>query len=160
MVVAGKDVAEDLLVSTLRGLHQQGKLPLLSMDLDDTFLPFGQFITETELDGLIDYLDAGGMLTFNTLATKEWFYRRVIDRLVNACSRKNCAHLLGQLYWIVSGGREIFVYDSPSHSYCRIHSTTPSTKAEGLLPLLRNLDPPNGRGIGRWRCQVLRSRRT
>ena len=52
------------------------------MDLDDTFLPFGQIITETELDGLIAYLDAGGMLTFNTLATKEWFYRRVIDRLV------------------------------------------------------------------------------
>lgn len=145
MVVAGKDAAEDLLVSTLRGLHQQGKLPLLSMDLDDTFLPFGQFITETELDGLIAYLDAGGMLTFNTLATKEWFYRRVIDRLVNACSRKNCAHLLGRLYWIVSGGREIFGYDSPSNSYRRESiAPRPSTKAEGLLHLLRNLDPSVG----------------
>jgi hypothetical protein len=112
------------------------------MDLDDTFLPFGQFITETELDGLIAYLDAGGMLTFNTLASKEWFYRRVIDRLVNACSRKNCAHLLGRLYWIVSGGREIFGYDSPSNSYRRESiAPRPSTKAEGLLHLLRNPRP-------------------
>ena len=143
-MVAGKDAAQDLLVATLRGLHQRGKLPLLSMDLDDTFLPFGQVITETELNGLIAYLDAGGMLTFNTLAPKEWFYLRVIDRLVNACYRKNCAHLLGQLHWIVSGGREIFVYDLPSHNYRRIHSTTLSTKAEGLLHLLRNLDPNVG----------------
>jgi hypothetical protein len=109
------------------------------MDLDDTFLPFGQVITETELDGLIAYLDAGGMLTFNTLAPKEWFYLRVIDRLVTACYHKNCAHLLGQLHWIVSGGREIFVYDPPSQIYRRIHSTAQSTKAEGLLHLLRNL---------------------
>jgi len=141
VVVAGRDAAQDLLVSTLRGLHQQGKLPLLSMDLDDTFLPFGQVITETELDDLLAYLDAGGMLTFNTLASKEWFYLRVIDRLVNACSRKNCAHLLGRLHWIVSGGCEIFVYDLPSQSYRRMHSTTQSTKAEGLLHLLGNLDP-------------------
>jgi hypothetical protein len=138
--VAGKDAVQDLLVARLRGLHQRGKLPLLSLDVDDTFLPFGQVITETELDILFAYLDAGGQLTFNTLAPKEWFYRTVIDRLVSASSRKNCAHLLGGLHWIVSGGREIFVYDPPNHSYRRTHTTTLSTKAAGLLHLLRNLD--------------------
>ena len=80
----GQDPAQDLVAAHLQRILEGGKLPLVSMDLDDTFLPFGQIITETELDGLIAYLDAGGMLTFNTLATKEWFYLRVIDQLVHS----------------------------------------------------------------------------
>jgi hypothetical protein len=91
-------------------------------------------------DLLIAYGDAGGHLVFNTLAPKEWFYRRVIDRLVNAFHQKKCAHLLPRVHWIVSGGREIFVYDSPNHSYRRIYAAETGSKAEGLLYLLRHLD--------------------
>jgi hypothetical protein len=134
-----KDPVEDLLAAQLGRIHEQGKLPLLSTDIDDTLLPFGNAISEGELDLLIAYVKAGGQLVFNTLAPKEWFYLRVIDRLVNTFHQKECAYLLRRVHWIVSGGREIFVYDSPKHSYRRIYAAERGSKTEGLVYLLRHL---------------------
>jgi len=134
-----KDVAEDLLAAHLCEIYEQGKLPLLSTDMDDTLLPFGKVISERELNLLIAYADVGGHLAINTLAPKEWFYLRVIDGLVNTFHQKNCLHLLRRVHCIVSGGREVFVYDSPSHSYRRVHAAAAGNKAEGLLHLLSHL---------------------
>jgi hypothetical protein len=110
------------------------------MDLDDTFLPFGKMISEREMEAVIAYTQAGGQLAFNTLAPKEWFYLRVIDRLVQSLHQNNGAHLLCRLHWIVSGGQEIFAYDSSNHGYQRIYAAATGTKAEGLLHLLRHLN--------------------
>jgi hypothetical protein len=137
---AGRDSAQDLVAARLESILEGDKLPLVSMDLDDTLLPFGKIISDRELDTVIAYAQAGGELAFNTLAPKEWFYLRVIDRLVQSLHRNNCAHLLSRLHWIVSGGREIFVYDSSSHGYKRIHAARTGSKAEGLLHLLRHLN--------------------
>lgn len=110
------------------------------MDLDDTLVPFGKIISAGELETVIAYAQAGGQLAFNTLAPKEWFYLRVIDRLVHSLHRNNCTHLLCRLHWIVSGGREIFVYDSLNHGYQRIYAAATGSKAEGLLHLRRYLN--------------------
>lgn len=107
--------------------------------MDDTLLPFGHFISEGELGLLIAYVDAGGQLVFNTLAPKEWFYLRVIDRLVSTFHQERSTHLLRRVHWIVSGGREIFVYDSPNRGYRRIYAAATGSKAEGLVYLLRHL---------------------
>lgn len=96
---------------------------------------------------MIAYAQAGGQLVFNTLAPKEWFYVRVIDRVVHSLYQKNWRHLLCGLHWIpknlksvASGGREIFVYDSSNQSYKRIYAAVAGTKAEGLLHLLGHLN--------------------
>lgn len=137
---AVQDRALDLVADHLQSILEGGKLPLVSLDLDDTLLPFGQIISERELETVIAYAQAGGQLVFNTLAPKEWFYVRVIDRLVHSLYRNNGAHLLRRLHWIASGGREIFVYDSSNQSYKRIYTAALGTKAEGLLQLLRHLN--------------------
>jgi hypothetical protein len=137
--VAGQDPALDLVGAHLRRILEGDKLPLLSMDLDDTFLPFGKIINERELETVVAYAQAGGQLAFNTLAPKEWFYLRVIERLVHSMHRNNCTHLLCRLHWIASGGREIFVYDSSNHGYRRIYAASTGSKTEGLLHLLRHL---------------------
>jgi len=80
----GQDPAQDLVAAHLQRILEGGKLPLVSMDLDDTFLPFGKIISERELETVIAYAQAGGQLAFNTLAPKEWFYLRVIDQLVHS----------------------------------------------------------------------------
>jgi len=136
----GQDPAQDLVAAHLQRILERGKLPLVSIDLDDTFLPFGKIISERELEALIAYARPGGQLAFNTLAPKEWFYLRVIDRLVDSLHRNDCTHLLCRLHWIVSGGREIFVYDSSNDGYQRIYAAATGSKAEGLLHLLRHLN--------------------
>ena len=87
-----RDLAQDLPAAQLGRIHEQGKLPLLPTDMDDTLLPFGNVISEGELDLLIAYVDAGGQLVFNTLAPREWFYLRVVDRLANTFYQKKCTH--------------------------------------------------------------------
>jgi len=105
----GQDSAQDLVAAQLQSILEGGKLPLVPMDLDDTFLPFGKIISEREVETVIAYAQAGGQLVFNRLAPKEWFYLRVVDRLVDSLYRNKCTHLLCRLHWIASAGREIFV---------------------------------------------------
>jgi len=136
----GRDSAQDLVAARLESILERDKLPLVSIDLDDTLLPFGKTVSDRELETVIAYAHAGGQLAFNTLAPKEWFYLRVIDRLVHVLHRNNRAHLLCRLHWIASGGREIFVYDSSNDSYQRVYAAPTGSKAEGLLHLLRHLN--------------------
>lgn len=135
-----QDGVQSLLHVRLGEIHELGKVPLVSADMDDTLLPFGNAITESELELLIVYADSGGHLAINTLASREWFYLRVVDRLVNTFRRKNRAHLLRRVHWIVSGGQEIFVYDSAIASYRRIYAAPTGNKVEGLVHLLHFMD--------------------
>jgi hypothetical protein len=135
------DHAVDVILAALRQIHAQHAFPLLSMDLDDTFLPFGAPIGIRELDLLIAYAAAGGHFVFNTLAPKEWFFLRVVEPLVRACHSQHDASLLSRVHWIVSGGREIFTFDPASRSYRRIFAASSGSKADGLSQLRSQLDP-------------------
>jgi hypothetical protein len=135
-----QDPAECALWKRLCQIREGGKIPLISIDMDDTFLPFGAVITERELEITAGYLQAGGHIAFNTLAPKEWFYRRVLEGIVNAFHRNRQCYLLSRIHWIVSGGIEIFVCDN-DRSYRRVHFATQGSKAEGLLQLMSHLDP-------------------
>lgn len=135
------DHAADVVLGALRQIQAHHGLPLLSMDLDDTFLPFGKPIGFGELNLLIAYARAGGHFVFNTLAPKEWFYLRVVEPLVRACHGKHDASLLSRVHWIVSGGREIFTFDLTSQSYRRIFAASTGSKADGLSQLRSRLDP-------------------
>lgn len=135
------DHAAELILGALGEIRAQHAFPLLSMDLDDTFLPFGKPIGFRELDLLIAYAGAGGHFVFNTLAPKEWFYLRVIEPLVRACYSRHDASPLSRVHWIVSGGREIFTFDPASQSYRRIFAASSGSKADGLSQLRSILDP-------------------
>jgi hypothetical protein len=137
---AERDPAKDLLAAHLQRILEGGKRPLVSIDMDDTLLPFGKIISERELETVIAYAHAGGELAFNTLAPKEWVYLRVIDRLVHSLHGNDSTRLLTRLHWIVSGGQEIFVYDASNQGYQRIYAAATGSKAEGLLHLLRHLN--------------------
>jgi hypothetical protein len=134
-----EDLAESALLKRLREIQQEGRVPLLSIDMDDTFLPFGAVITGRELEILTRYLQSGAHIAFNTLAPKEWFYIRVLERIASTFHRNRQTHLLSRVHWIVSGGIEIFVY--AGQCYRRIHLAAEGSKAEGLLHLMRHLDP-------------------
>ena len=131
--------AEQFLCDRLRTLQQDHRLPLLSTDLDDTFLPFGAMLGDKELRALTAYLETGAHIAFNTLAPKEWFYLRVMERMASAFHRKHRARLFSQVHWIVSGGEEIFVYEHSHHSYRRIYFAPQGSKGEGVLHLMKHL---------------------
>ena len=131
--------AEHFLCDRLRTLQQDDRLPLLSTDLDDTFLPFGAMLGDKELQVLTAYLETGAHIAFNTLAPKEWFYLRVMERMASAFHRKHRARLFSRVHWIVSGGEEIFVYEHSHHSYRRIYFAPQGSKGEGVLHLMKHL---------------------
>ena len=133
------DVAEHALRERLCQIQEEGKVPLLSADMDDTFLPFGALLTETEIGLLVAYLESGGQIAINTLAPKEWFLLRVVEPMARAFHQRRRVHLLSRVHWIVSGGREIFVFDATQQSYRRIYAAAHGNKAEGLLRLAREL---------------------
>lgn len=66
--------------------------------MDDTFLPFGRVITEHERDTVKAYLKAGGHIAFNTLASKEWFYLRVIEPVALANAERRSQVRFGQTF--------------------------------------------------------------
>ena len=131
--------AEQILCDRLRTLQQDNRLPLLSTDLDDTFLPFGAMLGDKELQVLTAYLETGAHIAFNTLAPKEWFYLRMMERMASAFHRKHRARLFSRVHWIVSGGEEIFVYEHSHHSYRRINFAPQGSKGEGVLHLMKHL---------------------
>jgi len=123
-------------------LQQDNRLPLLSTDLDDTFLPFSGMLGDKELQVLTAYLETGAHIAFNTLAPKEWFYLRVMERMASAFHRGHRARLFSRvhwIHWIVSGGEEIFVYEHSHHSYRRIYFAPQGIKGEGVLHLMKHL---------------------
>jgi hypothetical protein len=136
-----EDQAEHHLSKRLRLIRNEQRIPLLCVDMDDTFLPFGKVITEHERDAVKAYLQAGGHIAFNTLAPKEWFYLRVIEPVALAFHEDGRSHLLSRFHWIVSGGGEVFVYEPTKCSYRRVHGFSARSKAEGLLSLLTHLGP-------------------
>jgi len=89
---------------------------------------------DKELQVLTAYLETGAHIAFNTLAPKEWFYLRVMERMASAFHRKHRARLFSRVHWIVSGGEEIFVYEHSHHSYRRIYFAPLAEKLKESSP--------------------------
>ena len=113
--------------------------PLISADMDETWIPFGAPATDNDLNILIAFLRAGGFKAVNTLATKEWFYYRVLDKLVQRLAQNNEIHLLVQLPLIFEGGKEIFVFDVQTGGYRLLPGG--QHKADAFMRLALHLGP-------------------
>jgi len=105
--------AEQFLCDRLRTLQQDNRLPLLSTDLDDTFLPFGAMLGDKELQVLTAYLETGAYIAFNTLAPKESFYLRVMERMASAFHRKHRARLFSRSIGLFQEARKSSFTNTP-----------------------------------------------
>jgi hypothetical protein len=94
-----------------RSVERVGRCVVMT-DLDDTLTAFfGSDLDDTTVVALASYLDAGGILVFNTGAPFDWFYARLLRPLIAelvACH--GCAGRLAQVLLILSGGNEISVF--------------------------------------------------
>jgi hypothetical protein len=81
-------------------------------DLDDTLSAFfGSDLDDTTVAALVDYLDAGGILGFNTGAPFDWFYARLLRPLIaDLVGGHGSAGQLAQVLLILSGGNQINVF--------------------------------------------------
>jgi hypothetical protein len=75
-------------------------------DLDDTLTAiFGGDLDGETVTALAGYLDAGGILVFNTGAPFDWFYARLLRPLTaELAARHGGAARLAQVLLILSGG--------------------------------------------------------
>ena len=81
-------------------------------DLDDTLTAFfGSDLDDQTVAALAGYLEAGGILVFNTGAPFDWFYARLLRPLIaELVARRGCAGLLAQVLLILSAGNQISVF--------------------------------------------------
>ena len=82
------------------------------------------------------YLEADGILVFNTGAPFDWFYARLLRPLIaELVARRSCAGRLVQVLLILSGGNQIGVYDQGG--YRLIWQGQGRDKAGGLDELIQ-----------------------
>jgi hypothetical protein len=81
-------------------------------DLDDTLTAFfGSDLDDQTVAALVGYLEAGGILVFNTGAPFDWFYARLLGPLIaELVARQGCADRLAQVLLILSAGNQIGVF--------------------------------------------------
>ncbi|MCX5697776.1 MAG: hypothetical protein NTU54_07420, partial [Candidatus Omnitrophica bacterium] len=141
-------IKQEALRGRLAEIIANGKNPLLSVDMDDTLLPFGAIITDDVVDTLLNYAEAGGYFAINSLADKEWMYLRVLDTLCSRAYQLRKPHLLSHIPLILKGGKEVYVYEVfgtmqsdplPCGGYRLVHKQEQSTKAKGLIWLAEYL---------------------
>ena len=98
--------------SFFRSVERAGRCVVMT-DLDDTLTAiFGGDLDGETVTALAGYLDAGGILVFNTGAPFDWFYARLLRPLTaELAARRGGAARLAQVLLILSGGNEISVFD-------------------------------------------------
>lgn len=120
----------------LRSVEHAGRCVVMT-DLDDTLTAFfGSDLDGTTVAALAGYLDAGGILVFNTGAPFDWFYARLLRPLIAglvACH--GCADRLAQTLLILSGGNEISVFDQGG--YRLVWQGQGRDKGDGVDELIR-----------------------
>jgi hypothetical protein len=95
----------------VRSAEHTGRCVVMT-DLDDTLSAFfGSDLDARTVAALASYLDAGGILVFNTGAPFDWFYARLLRPLIaDLVARHGCAGRLAQMLLILSGGNQISVF--------------------------------------------------
>ncbi len=94
-----------------RSVEHTGRCAVMT-DLDDTLSAFfGSDLDGRTVAALVDYLDAGGILVFNTGAPFDWFYARLLRPLIaNLVAGHGSVGQLAQVLLILSGGNQINVF--------------------------------------------------
>ncbi len=95
-----------------RSVEQAGRCVVMT-DLDDTLTAFfGSDLDDATVAAVAGYLDAGGILVFNTGAPFDWFYARLLRPLIaELAARHGCAEQLGQVPLILDGGNQVSLFD-------------------------------------------------
>ncbi len=101
----------DALEEFFRRVRRAGRCVVMA-DLDDTLTAFfGSDLDGGTVAALAGYLDAGGILIFNTGAPFDWFCARLLRPLTaELAARHGCAARLAQTLLILAGGNEISVF--------------------------------------------------
>jgi hypothetical protein len=106
-------------------------------DLDDTLTAvFGGDLDDTTVAALVGYLDAGGIVVFNTGAPFDWFYARLLRPLIaGLVAGHSCAGRLAQAWLILSGGNQISAFQHGG--YRLIWQGEGRDKGDGVDELIR-----------------------
>ncbi len=106
-------------------------------DLDDTLTAFfGSDLDDQTVAALAGYLDARGILVFNTGAPFDWFYARLLRPLIaELVARQGTAGRLAQVLLILSGGNQIGVFHQGG--YRLIWQGQGQDKGDGVDELIR-----------------------
>jgi hypothetical protein len=106
-------------------------------DLDDTLSAFfGSDLDDRTVAALVGYLDAGGILVFNTGAPFDWFYARLLRPLIAGLAAGQCSvGRLAQVVLILSEGNQISVFHQGGYRLiCRREGRD---KGDGVDELIR-----------------------
>ena len=99
-------------------IRQTGRCVVVT-DLDEMLTAFsGGDLEHSTIEVLADYLTAGGVLVFNTGASFDWFYYRLLRPLIVELGPRS--RTLANVLLVLSGGNEIYVFqDGAYRLVCR-----------------------------------------
>ena len=119
-----------------RSVEHAGRCVMMT-DLDDTLTAFfGSDLDDQTVAALAGYLDARGILVFNTGAPFDWFYARLLRPLIaELVARQGSAGRLAQVLLILSGGNQIGVFHQGG--YRLIWQGQGQDKGDGVDELIR-----------------------
>jgi Calcineurin-like phosphoesterase len=136
---------------------RQTGLCVLVTDQDEMLTAFsGGDLEHSTIEVLADYLAAGGVLVFNTEASFDWFYYRLLRPLIVELGPRSRA--LANVQLVLSGGNEIYLFQDGA--YRLASRSSGKDKFEGFDALVRlsrerrypsvpELDPEKAAYIGR-----------
>ena len=114
-------------------IRQTGRCVVVT-DLDEMLTAFsGGDLEHSTIEVLADYLAAGGVLVFNTGASFDWFYYRLLRPLIIELGPRS--RLLANVLLVLSGGNEIYVFQDGA--YRLVSRSTGKDKSEGFDALVR-----------------------
>ena len=123
-------VALERFLATIR---QTGQCVVVT-DLDEMLTAFsGGDLEHSTIEVLADYLAAGGVLVFNTGASFDWFYYRLLRPLIIELGPRS--RLLASVLLVLSGGNEIYVFQDGA--YRLVSRNTGKDTSEGFDALVR-----------------------
>src|SRR5918999_2262669 len=93
----------------------------------------GGDLEHSTIEVLADYLAAGGVLVFNTGASFDWFYYRLLRPLIIELGPRSS--LLSRVMLVLAGGTEIHVFEDGA--YRLISASRVKDAAEGFDTLVR-----------------------
>ncbi|MFA5143847.1 MAG: hypothetical protein WC522_06760 [Candidatus Omnitrophota bacterium] len=130
-------------------LSRDKRAPLLGLDMDETTISITSLMSDKEnepiVNAIIAYLEEGGYIAFDTLATKETFYWRALDHLANKLHKLHKSYLLSHIYLILAARDKFFkekrIYEyEDTRGYRLIHEDNYGTKGSALVWLAEHLN--------------------
>jgi hypothetical protein len=114
-------------------IRQTGRCVVVT-DVDEMLTAFsGGDLERTTIEVLADYLTAGGVLVFNTDASFDWFYYRLLRPLIAELGPRS--RVLANVLLALSGGKEIYVFQDGA--YRLVSRRSGKDKSEGFDALVR-----------------------